>query len=382
MITSIQIENFKIHKSTSLQLSLLNVLTGMNSSGKSSVIQALLLLRQNYLKGDLFDGLQLNGDLCNIGLIDDAICQYSDNDNIHFAFTESNGVLYDWVFQRENNSSNKDMFSLGGQSLGEFPLDNISLFSKNFQYISASRWEPKESYPLNTNAVELKNQISLERGMCELVVHYLYHYGKEKQLQINPELKYPGVDSLDLLDQVSAWESAISTGVNVLPQMVGKAFVLKYSYNRNGDFVSSNEYNATNVGFGLSYALPIIVALLTAKKGSLLLIENPEIHLHPQGQAELARLIALASQSGIQIMVETHSDHIINGILVATKMFENQEKRGIDKEHVKLYYFQKDENTQIATYENIRIVGDGKIDLQPDGFFTQTEKDLKYLLGF
>ncbi len=96
----------------------------------------------------------------------------------------------------------------------------------------------------------------------------------------------------------------------------------------------------------------------------------------------MARLIALASQSGIQIMVETHSDHIINGILVATKMFENQEKRGIDKEHVKLYYFQKDENTQIATYENIRIVGDGKIDLQPDGFFTQTEKDLKYLLGF
>lgn len=381
MITNIQIENFKIHKSTNLSLSRLNVLTGMNSSGKSSVIQALLLLRQNYLRGDLFDGLQLNGDLCNIGLIDDAICQYSESDNIHFAISESDGILYDWKFKRESNSSNKDMLSLGGQLVGEFPLDTRALFSKNFQYIGASRWEPRESYPLNTNAVELKNQISLERGMCELVVHYLYHYGKEKKFRINPELRYSGIDSLELLDQVSAWEGAVSTGVNVVPQMVGKAFALKYSYNRPGDFVSSNEFNATNVGFGLSYALPIIVALLTAKKESLILIENPEIHLHPQGQAELAKLIALTAQSGVQIIVETHSDHIINGILVATKMFENKEK-GIDKENVRLFYFQKDENTQTAVNESISIVGDGKIDIQPDGFFNQTEKDLSYLLGF
>lgn len=381
MITEVDIKNYKIHKDTWLDLSRLNVFTGMNSSGKSSVIQSLLLLRQNYINGDLSAGLELNGDLCNIGMIDDAICQYSETDEITFAIKDDAGMSCAWTFGRRDNSVNRDMIPLTSAKLNAGHLETCSLFSNKFQYIGASRWEPRETYPLNTNAVEIKKQLSIKQGMCELVVHYLYHYGKEKQFQINPVLRYPTTGSLDLLEQVSAWEGAISTGVNVLPQVVGKAFALKFSYNRPGDFVTSKEYSATNAGFGLSSALPIIAALLTAEKGSLVLIENPEIHLHPQGQSELAKLIALAAQSGVQVIVETHSDHIINGILVATKMHEEQGV-GIDKDFVRLLYFKKNEETQLAENERIRIVGDGKIDKQPEGFCRQTEKDLAYLLGF
>ena len=78
MIKEIGISNFKVHEKLLLDLNNLTVLTGVNSSGKSSVIQALLLLRQSHDRNVLKDGLQLNGDYCRVGLAKDAICRYSD----------------------------------------------------------------------------------------------------------------------------------------------------------------------------------------------------------------------------------------------------------------------------------------------------------------
>lgn len=372
MLTKIKIEGFKIHKSTELNLKNLNVFTGINSSGKTSVIQSLLLLRQSYLSNTLSDGLQLNGNLCDIGLSNDAICRYADDDRIIFGLYENDSYL-EFVFGKEGNSI-KDMIPIS-ETKGDLTLLNRSaIFTNRFQYIGASRWEPRESYPLNTTLVELKNQISEEKGKCELVVHYLHQYGNNP---INEYLKQDGVESFLLKDQVSGWENVISKGVNVTVRPDGKSFVLKYSYAN----VVSHEFSATNVGFGLSYALPIIVALLSAKEGDLIIIENPETHLHPAGQSEIAKLIAYAAQIGVQVFVETHSDHIINGILVATKKFENGE-RGVDKENVNIVNFKKDESSQTAITEQITIIGDGKINVQPEGFFDQTEKDLGFLLGF
>lgn len=376
MITHLQIDNYKIHKHTDLNLKNLNILTGQNSSGKSSIIQMLLLLRQSYLKGELSNGLQLQGDLCNVGLISDALCKYADEDSVKASFKVAD-MSYSWEFVQKNNSSFQDMIPAKENNfvVGEtIP----AIFSNDFQYISASRWSPRESYPLNTSAVEIKKQLSSEFGLCDLVPHYLYHFGKKTN--ISEQLKYDNVQSLDLIDQVSAWENIVSKGVNVHPEVEGKAFVLKYSFNKPGDY-SPYKFYATNVGYGLSYALPIIVALLTASTNSLIIIENPEIHLHPHGQSELAKLIARVAQTGTQIIVETHSDHIINGILVSTKQFENGEN-GIDRNKVQIFNCKKNDATQTAEVTPINIVGDGKIDIQPDGFFDQTERDLSYLLGF
>lgn len=376
MITHLYIGNYKIHKSTKLNLKNLNVLTGENSSGKSSVIQMLLLLRQSYLKGELENGLQLQGDLCNVGFISDALCKYADEDTVIANFIDDD-KQFKWEFLQKSNSSLQDMIPAKENNV--VIGDHIpAVFSNNFQYISASRWAPRESYPLNTTAVEIKKQLSSELGLCDLVPHYLYHFGKKTI--ISEKLKYDNMQSLDLIDQVSAWENIVSKGVNVHPEVEGKAFVLKYSFNKPNDY-SPYKFYATNVGYGLSYALPIIVALLTATTNSLIIIENPEIHLHPYGQSELAKLIARTAQTGVQIIVETHSDHIINGILVATKQFEKQEK-GIDKNKVQLFNCKKDDATQTAEVIPINIIGDGKIDNQPNGFFDQIEKDLSYILGF
>lgn len=173
----------------------------------------------------------------------------------------------------------------------------------------------------------------------------------------------------------------ISPNVNIVVSPSDKSYSLKYSYNKPGDITSTEEFNAENVGFGLSYALPIIVALLSAKKGGVILLENPEAHLHPKGQSKLAELIALAAQNGIQIFLETHSDHIINGILIASKKFE-EIRKGIDKKYISIYHFERDDKTHSSLGIRINVLEGGKIDHQPEGFFDQIDNDLKFILGF
>jgi predicted ATPase len=128
------------------------------------------------------------------------------------------------------------------------------------------------------------------------------------------------------------------------------------------------------MAFGLTYALPVITALLSAKEGALLLIENPEAHLHPRGQSRLSELIALAAQSGVQIIIETHSDHIFNGVLKAVAADK------IKKDNVKVHFFEPDKtNTSIST--EIQFTSKGRILNPQKGFFDQFDDDLDTLLG-
>ena len=128
----------------------------------------------------------------------------------------------------------------------------------------------------------------------------------------------------------------------------------------------TNPYSPVNVGFGIPYVLPLILTLLISQPGDLVLIENPESHLHPRGQAELGKLIALASQSGVQIICETHSDHIINGIRVAVK------ENNIDSNKVRLFYFDKNETTKLETEVTpINVDKNGELDSYPTGLLDE-----------
>jgi predicted ATPase len=399
MIRKLTIKNFKIHSNTELELSNLNILTGINGVGKSSVFQSLLLLRQSYEANVLSSGLQLNKPYCDIGFISDAIYQGGETDEIEFAIDTNENGNQSWKFRPLDKNPNKNFIPVSGSTESNIVSDSkdsvipsvgttqsnlggLSVFNNNFQYLSAARLSPRETYPLDSNAVEVKRQLSVEKGQGELVVHFLYHYGKEKKEKIKFDLLRHEAEALDdLLSQTSAWEREVSPGVNVVPTPSGKAFTLKYTFNKKNDFTPTEPFSAENVGFGLSYALPIIVAALSSSENSLILVENPEAHLHPRGQSQLAKLLALAAHSGVQIIIETHSEHIINGVLVACKKFEKGEK-GINKDLVRIYHFKRDEEKHCAIADRITILADGKVDRQPEDFFEQTEKDLNYLLGF
>lgn len=91
--------------------------------------------------------------------------------------------------------------------------------------------------------------------------------------------------------------------------------------------------NIADVGFGVSQTLPVLVALIGAKKGQYVYIEQPELHLHPKAQYKLASIIAYAMKRGVKVIIETHSSILIRGIQIAVV------KKDIDREKVSLNWF-------------------------------------------
>ena len=367
MITELQIKNFKSHLHTVLPLKPLTVLAGLNGSGKSSVIQSLLLLRQSYKKQRLNEALILKDFLCNIGIGKDAIYQASEDDFLEFGIKAAS-FSYSWKFSVPES---KDFLPLLERNMNpRTSFDGLSLFNNNFQYLSAGRL-PEFKYERNDLAVESERQISLRNGYGELVAQYLDYWGNES---VKPALKNNNSDFDDLLHQVTAWEREISPNVNVKPVRTGESFTIHYSFDRTGTLGSTDEYKTENTAFGLTYALPVITALLSAKDNALLLIENPEAHLHPRGQSKLAELIALAAQAGVQVIIETHSDHIFNGIRKAVAFDK------IKKENIALYFFELDDaNASVAT--EIMLSDKGRVLNYRKGLFDQFDDDLDALLG-
>lgn len=106
----------------------------------------------------------------------------------------------------------------------------------------------------------------------------------------------------------------------------------------------SDPFLPVNVGFGIPYVLPLITELLVSDEKSLLLIENPELHLHPKGQTMIAKLISLELENGCQILCESHSDHVINGVRVAAK------QEMIDNEKIGIAFFSKNVNQETKVH--------------------------------
>lgn len=376
MINKIRIVNFKCHKDTSLEFGNLTVLSGQNGVGKSSVIQSLLLLRQTFQKNRLDKVLELNDPLCFIGKSEDALYRFPNEElGEELSIVLSDNVNeYSWIFEEVTGKRYLNRINELDDSSG---FDDLSLFKENFQYISASRGY---DYETDDYAVEVQKQISFKEGKGELIAQFLNEYGKK--VKVIESLKHESEEDDFLLSQVTAWEREISLNVNVEPVQLGDGYDIKYSFDTTNELGPVGDLSKRNVGFGLSYALPLITAILSSKKDSIILIENPEAHIHPYGIAKLTELICLASQAGIQIIVETHSDHIINGILVQCKKSESSSSlNGIERENVKIYFFNRNDKEHATETTLLPIIEGGKIQSPPEGFFDQLDIDMDELLG-
>lgn len=372
MITRLKIKNFKSHKNTDLEFGNLTLLTGLNSSGKSSVIQVFLLLRQSFIKNRLNKGLDLNEPLCDIGKGENALYKYAKDDIISFNI-EKDGKNYSFDFNTKDKLD--DSFIPKNDSNVNFE-ENFSFFTNNFQYLSANRLASVEFYPIDSYAVENEKQLSLKYGQGELVAHFLEHYGNHRDFNIDLELLlHPLEKNRKLIDQVIAWEREISPRLTINTKKIADKITFEFGYKSDSEKINPlKNINAKNVGFGISYSLSIVVALLSASPGSIIFIENPEAHLHPKGQSKMAELLCLAAKSGIQVVVETHSDHIFNGIRKAIKA------KKIKKEEVKVHFFEIDKaNTTQATC--INFSESGRMLNTVDGLFDQFDNDLDELIG-
>ncbi|HFK5503061.1 TPA: DUF3696 domain-containing protein [Elizabethkingia anophelis] len=387
MITKIKIRNFKSLEDVSLNCGYLNVLTGLNGMGKSSVIQVLLLLRQSYERGLLQEGLALNGDLVQIGVVKDALYEFAETEELNFKLDfDEEEMTKDWHFIRDVNDPNSpeeertysgsDFMPYSTKEDGDkfkdlSDLNNLSLFkNSSFKYLHADRWVKNEYETSDFNVV--RNRNLGKHG--QYTSHYLDYFGTEK---IFTELLFDGTTNNELAFQVSAWMGYISPGTKVKTERVSGSESIKLRYIYEEDGINTTELKPLNVGFGITYILPVLVALLSAKKGDILVIENPESHVHPKAQSILGQLITKAASIGVQIFIETHSDHILNGIRIAVK-------NGVSHEIVKLFFsdrVKRKPQTKISTDFKVPVLDqDGRIDCWPEDFFDEWDNNLMKLL--
>jgi len=370
-IEKVQIKNFKSLRDTEIELRGLTLLTGVNSSGKSTFIQALLLLRQNqdkhFHRFQEIGYVNINDKYVTLGNKKDILYEEAFKENIEISIFgydsifSNDSVKCGLIFEHETLQIKSDDQDTTGML--------FKLFSdESFQYIMTDRIAPNISYKLSDEYIS-KNNIGIQG---EYTAHYLAEK-HHKELEIEA-LRHEKAITNQLLENVSLWLSEISNGVSVNAKLYNELqqvnLTYSYIYGKN----KTNDYNPLNVGFGITYSLPIIVAILKAKPDDLLIIENPESHLHPAGQSKIAKLCALAVANGVQIIVESHSDHFLNAIRVATK-------QGILKaEDSVVYYFSKTSDSMETKVEEININANGSIDAYPKGFFDQFDDDLDALI--
>lgn len=361
MIQQYNIHNFKIHGDTTLNLGALTILTGMNGMGKSSFIQTMLVLRNSFLTHRLPNALNLKGDAFllsgSASLVNSNVS--AGTDELRISLHSSNGDNYIFEFQYPISNQTRLVCLPHAIQYTEEDMQRLSLFNKHFQYLSAFREGPKPKYDSDTTVVDDENQLSGSMGRGEFAVYFLSKYGNE-DIHLKGLAYQEKATDFSLRAQVEAWLTEISPNIKMNIEQNGSSYILKYGYPQEGKTI--RWYEATDNGYGISYVLSILVAILSAEAGALILIENPEAHIHPSAQAALMRLIAKAAGCGIQIILETHSDHIINGALVGMK------KGYMSRNDLSIYYFQRSEETMNAEAIALKIGDSGRIVNAPTGF--------------
>lgn len=259
---------------------------------------------------------------------------------------------------------------------------------EHMRFVEAFRDKPKQVHVGNSNLSEYRwgNDNDLLPGGGDLI-EFLYNVGDEFELRKgNPMISPNCPNERNLINQVNAWLQVVSPGAQIKiskREVAGRdRFIQSVAFGRAG---YEHEFNPQSVGFGISYILPVLVALLTSIPEDIVIIENPEAHLHPRGQAEMGNLIARAAAYGVQVFVETHSDHVINGVRVAVK-------KGIVKpDDVNIAFFERKRHEIVsddgvkgqeyyADVRNIKIDANGSLSEYPEDFMDEWSNQLMRLM--
>lgn len=365
MINSITLSNYKSFKFETFSCNALTLLAGANASGKSSVVQSLLLFKQADLSREKAT-LHLNGDYVRLGSGSAVLHQWADND-----ITEIN-IKTDF-----GNFDVKAEMDSGADQTDYFATDNLSsavqIFDQKVRYLGADRISPQETFPFS--ALKLETRDLGTRG--EFTISYLSKF-QTTALSL-PGLAHPNDARFgaggDLISNVNAWLQDISPGVDITARRLqGMALAqLRFGFKGNGVI---DELTSFNVGFGLTYTLPVVTLLLSSVEGDTVIIENPEAHVHPGGQLALGKMLAQAAANGVQVIVETHSDHIFNGM----RLFIKANPSHVSK--FNFYFVDRIPGSDGFHSKAVRaeVASDGKFVTAPNGFFDAWETALLELI--
>lgn len=369
MLTKLALKNFKCFEDASFGFRALTMLTGLNSTGKSTVLQAMLLLRQSHEDRILHsEGITLDGPLVQLGTARDVLFEGARDENIVFGLKWDSGAESTFSFGYDQGS---DVLSSPKLEIGASMTDQ-SLFNDRFHYIEAERIGPRTAFDMSEFDVHRHRQLGTSG---EYTAHFMALFGDA--IMVEKPMHHESGRTATLRDEVEAWMSEISPGLRLHFKTHRSMDLVNMgiSFASTGS-VSTNEYRPGNVGFGITYTLPVVVSLLSSAPGDLVFLENPEAHLHPRAQSKIGELIARAAASGVQVIFETHSDHVLNGIRIAIKS-------GILKsEDATILFFDRDnvEESNGTRVTSLTIDSNGRIDDWPSGFFDEFEKSIERLI--
>jgi predicted ATPase len=355
MIEELSVRNFKKFLELSVPLAPLTVLAGLNGAGKSTLIQSLLLLRQlaerpgtTVLELNGVHGLAL-GEALDVLHVDAAVAE------IEIGLRTAVMGRQTFKFPVPDGRSLNLTVAEPGQ---ELPIE-LRGAGAEFTYLSADRLGPRDVF-----AVSARDTASL--GVGEQGQYLAQVLAQHENYQVPVNLRHPDTEQDGVITfraQVEKWATTIIRPLQVTATWPAGLSLSVIRYQEPG--LLSDGIRPPNMGFGVSYALPIIVAGLLATPDTLLIVENPEAHLHPAGQSRMGRFLGRIAGAGAQVIVETHSDHIINGIRLAAV-----EDKTIQNEAILFHYFA--EGVPVA----IRLTSKGGMTEWPAGFFDQLDDDL------
>ncbi|MCL1939472.1 MAG: DUF3696 domain-containing protein [Desulfovibrionaceae bacterium] len=359
MLEKIFLHNFKCHVEQSFDFAPLTVLSGVNGIGKSSLIQALLALEQTCGAAVPGRNFIINGYLINLGQPKDVLSENALDDTLAVTLIHNSQEM------RYHMALEESVFSLTDNTSWKSP------FAARLVYLCAERIGPRALFPVPTPEQHSANRLG---NMGQFAAYEMERLGMKRVSCEELILSQQDGEPLsgDLRTQTEAWLARVCRPVRVHTDFQPKMDLvnLEFSFSDDG-FI--RQFRASNVGFGLTYALPIFVAVLSARPGDFIIIENPEAHLHPKGQAVIGEFLSLAAAAGIQILVETHSDHLLNGIRVAVKHGK------LAPEQTKVHFFTLGDEGK-AMVISPRIDANGRFDVWPDDFFDEWDKQLAELL--
>ena len=375
MLTQLDLRHFKCFEVLHLPLRPLTLLSGINASGKSSVLQALVLLHQTMREHEWSLRLMLNGASVQLGTVSDVVDKVYGRRDCEIGLVDGN-TSFQWTFRGERMEMSMAVKRVvaNGVSIDDptrlrhllAPDTTPSLAErlKNLTYLTAERMGPREMYAMCDPQIAPVVGPSGEDAASVLYTKRDEHVGEK--------LTLPDASSASLLQQVEARMRVFFPGCRLEMQPVPYANAVTLGL-RTSDV--TDYHRPIHAGFGITQILPIVIAALAAKANDFLLIENPEVHLHPAAQAQMGHFLAEVARSDIQVILETHSDHILNGVRRAVKAGV------LASDQVSIHFF-RPRSEHSAQVESPVLDGTGNIDAWPEGFFDQVDKDMNHLAGW
>ena len=379
MLTRLDLRFFKCFERLQLPLAPLTLLTGLNASGKSSALQALVLLHQTMREHEWTTRLVLNGSGARLGTMPNVVDEVFGRSSFEIALTDNEDTC-GWTFEggRRDMSMAVKRVAVNGQTFEDpkslrylFPpheesatnLASLARKLRDLTYITAERVGPQEAY-----ALEDPHFAKVVGPRGENAVSVL-HSGLDKP--VLAALALPAAPA-SRFRQVEQRMRTLFPGCSLELQQVPRSNVVTLGLRTSDD---TGFHLPAHTGYGLTQCLPIVVAALSAIKGDILLVENPEIHLHPAGQALMGQFMADVARAGMQVLVETHSDHVLSGIRRKVKTGH------LAADQVAIHFFRPRSEDQPQVVSPT-IDDSGNIDFWPEGFFDQFDKDASYFAGW